>query len=154
MVWWCPDLIYQAILTGQKSIYEISLSHDKSIILCFLHPLVMSLIIWSIRVFILGLAPILKMSHSTVACFGHLHLIWFIFSCIARYIHMLTMSVPISEFILRLTIILFSFAPLVFITVCDLSLGWNVEHKASDETSLYYSKTFFINLCIVFFCCR
>lgn len=47
MVRWCLDLLYQAILTERKSIHWTSLGPDKSIVLCFLHPLVMSLINWS-----------------------------------------------------------------------------------------------------------
>ena len=131
------DLLYQAILTGRKSIY-ISQGPDKSIVLCFLYPSATSPIDWSTRVFLPGLAPVLKASHETVSYWVHQRLTSYILFSIADMLHPFPYRWHVTSFSLSLSCyILFSIADMLH----PFLYRWHV-------TSFSVSLTCYILFCI------
>ena len=150
---WLNGVLTCSIRTEWKSTLWTWLGLNKFIILCFLHPLVRSLIDWSIWVFPSRLALVIKMSHSMISYKGLQHLTYHILSNIKEYIHMLRMSICTSEFILKLMMVLHSFPLIVLRVVIDQR---NFNHTSSDETSschLLLQDLLYQFVHSFFFCC-
>ena len=76
----------------------------------------------SIRLINKSISPKIDTGIEDISFNGNQHLTSHILSDIAKYTYMVTMSMPISEFVMGLMGVLFLFSSIVQATVCDLSI--------------------------------